>query len=199
MEQIPVDRLVGPGVMVDIVDKVEEQGLDTELEVADLAAWEEEHGAIPWGAVVIVHTGHGRFYTNASAYWGRPAELELGEEDTEHLHFPGVSEAAARWLVEERGVRGVGLDTPSTDLGQSRTFPTHRVLSAANVWGLENLADTEDLPPRGFTVLAMVHRLEGGSGGPARVVAWLEEGAAASGALMVLNPMILLVMFYNFM
>jgi len=176
VDQIPVSRLIGPGVKVDITVKVQEFGLDSLLQLEDLASWENQHGLIPHGAVVIVHTGHGRLYHNRTAYLGYPENLEVAEKDTENLHFPGVGEEAARWLVKERGIIGLGIDTPSTDFGQSREFLTHQVLGASNVWGVENLARTEQLPPTGFEVLALVHKLKGGSGGPARVVALLDSG-----------------------
>jgi len=178
VDQIPVSRLIGPGVKVDITVKVREFGLDSLLQLEDLESWESQHGLIPHGAVVVVHTGHGRLYHNRTAYLGYPEDLEVTEKDTENLHFPGVEEEAARWLVKERSIIGLGIDTPSTDFGQSREFLTHQVLGAANVWGVENLARTEDLPSTGFEVLALVHKLEGGSGGPARVVALLDSGAA---------------------
>jgi len=177
VDQIPVSSLVGPGVKVDITEKVRQDGLDSLLQLEDLESWENQYGRIPNGAVVVVHTGHGRFYHNRTAYLGYPENLEVAVKDTENLHFPGVGEEAARWLVKERGIIGLGIDTPSTDFGQSREFPTHQVLGASNVWGAENLARTDLLPPIGFKVLAMVQKLEGGSGGPARVVALLDSGA----------------------
>jgi len=177
VDQIPVSRLIGPGVKVDISVKARELGLDSVLELEDLEIWEIRYGLIPHGAVVIVHTGHGRLYHNRTAYLGYPEDLEVLDNDTENLHFPGVGEEAARWLVKERGIIGLGIDTPSTDFGQSREFLTHQVLGASNVWGVENLARTDQLPPAGFDVLALVHKLEGGSGGPARVVAVLENGS----------------------
>lgn len=177
VDQIPVSSLVGPGVKVDMTVKVRQDGLDSLLQLEDLESWENQYGLIPNGAVVIVHTGHGRLYHNRTAYLGYPENLEVADKDTENLHFPGVGEEAARWLVQERGIIGLGIDTPSTDFGQSREFPTHQVLGASNVWGAENLARTDQLPPIGFKVLAMVQKLEGGSGGPARVIALLDSGA----------------------
>ena len=178
---IPLERLVRPGVKIDIAARAEADP-DTELTVADLEAWEAEHGAIPTGSIAVVHTGRGNFYADRDRYLGRPAGAAVADTDTEQLHFPGVSPAAARWLVTRRGVVGVGIDTPSTDRGQSRSFSTHQVLGEANVWGLENLANTDQLPATGFVIYNLVHKLEGGSGGPTRVVATLDRATAASGA-----------------
>lgn len=75
---------------------------------------------------------------------------------------------------------GLGIDTASTDRGQSRQFRTHRLLGGQNVWGLENLARTAELPATGFTVYNLVHKLGGGSGGPSRVVAVLKTQTATA-------------------
>ena len=171
---IPLERLAGPGVKISI-EKRAGKDKDTGLTVEDIYTWEEEHGDIPDGAVVIVHTGHGRWYDDKVKYFGRPVDKDLPENDTEHLHFPGVEPEAAKWLVANRKIVGLGIDTPSTDKGQSRDFQTHQVLGQANIWGLENLARTDELPSHGFVVYNMVHKLEGGSGGPTRVIAILDS------------------------
>ncbi len=126
--------------------------LDARVEVEDLEAWESDHGRIPVGAVLLVHTGRGRHYANRTAYLGYPP-LRDGEardpRDVDNLHFPGFHPAAARWLVAERDVVGVGLDTPSIDYGQSSDFESHQIFGRANVWGLENVANLHMLPPKG--------------------------------------------------
>ena len=110
---IPLDHLVAPGVKIDIEERAEADP-DTELTVADVKAWEDEHGVIPRGSIVVVHTGRGKLYGDKQRYFGRPDGV-TDDRDTEHLHFPGVSAHAAQWLVDRRGVVGVAIDTPSTD------------------------------------------------------------------------------------
>ena len=176
-----MERLTGPAVKISIQERAETDP-DTELTVADIESWELENGDIPDNAIVILHTGRGKHYGDTQKYFGRPGDLTLPEDDTEHLHFPGVSPAAARWLVDRRNISGLGVDTPSTDRGQSKVFQTHQVLGRANVWGLENVANTDLLPARGFLVYNLVHKLEGGSGGPTRVIAVLDRKTAGSGA-----------------
>jgi kynurenine formamidase len=90
------------------------------------------------------------------------------------LHFPGLDPDAARWLVEERSIDAVGLDTPSIDRGQSQLFESHRILFAANVPAFENVARLDELPGAGFTVVALPMKIRGGSGGPLRIIAVLE-------------------------
>ena len=67
-----------------------------------------------------------------------------------------------------RNIVGLGVDTPSTDYGQSRDFKTHQILGSANVWGLENVANLDKLPTKGAIVFNMVYKLKEGSGAPSR-------------------------------
>jgi kynurenine formamidase len=76
-------------------------------------------------------------------------------------------------LTEQREVRAVGLDTPSLDHGQSTDFMAHRILSANNVPGFENVADLDRLPPTGAYVIALPTKIRGGSGGPLRIVGYI--------------------------
>ena len=92
--------------------------------------------------------------------------------DVENLHFPGVSEEAAKVLVNRR-VDGVGIDTASLDHGPSKDFRTHRVLSAAGIYGLENVANLDKMPAAGATVIALPMKIRNGTGGPVRIVGLL--------------------------
>jgi len=170
---IPIERLTGPGVKID-VSKQSSLDPDYAVTAEDVLNFEAEFGAITEGTIVLVHTDRGKLYSQRDLYFGRPAGLDLPANDTENLHFPGVGQKAAQLLVQ-RKVYGVGIDTPSIDNGQSREFLTHRILLGENIWGLENVANTDQLPPRGFHVYNLVQKLEGGSGGPTRVIAILDH------------------------
>ena len=171
VEQIPVDRLVGPAVLVDLSVPCA-RDRDHEISVADLEAAEALHGAIPAGAIVLLQTGFGRFWPDRSAYMGTDAR---GPGAVAQLHFPGLHPEAARWLVEQRAISAVGIDTPSIDRGQSKRFLSHRILFASNVPAFENVANLERLPPRGFDVVALPMKIRGGSGGPLRIIAIVPE------------------------
>jgi kynurenine formamidase len=168
--EIPVERLVGPAVVVG-VEEAAAADRDYLATVEDFRAWEAEHGRIPDGAIVLLRTGYGRFWPDREAYLGTDL---TGPEAVPHLHFPGLHPDAARWLVDERRIHVFGLDTPSTDRGQSTDFLTHRVFGEANVPGLENVANLDRLPARGFTVVALPMKIAEGSGAPVRIVALLE-------------------------
>jgi kynurenine formamidase len=169
VEQVPIARHIGPGVKISVADKVS-QDRDYRLTAADIQAWEQRVGAIPAGAMVLVHTGWG-------SKWGNRAEY-LGTEkinDASDLHFPGIAQDAAEYLARQRQVAMVGIDTPSLDYGPSRDFIAHQVLNGANIPGLENVANLEQLPETGYLVMALPMKIAGGSGAPCRIVALFSQ------------------------
>lgn len=166
VDQLPVAQLVGPAVVIDISAACANDA-DYRLRVEDIAAWEKQHGTIPAGTIVLVRTGWGKFWPEKKKYLGDDTPGRTTE-----LHFPGIAREAAELLVA-RGVDGVGIDTASMDYGPSRDFPTHRVLAAANIYGLENVANLEKLPATGATLIALPMKIKGGTGAPARIIAVL--------------------------
>jgi len=174
VDEIPLDRLVGPAILVDVSDRCAKDR-DHRVSVADFESWEEQHGPIPVASIVLIRTGFGRFWPDRRAYLGTE---ERGAAAVEKLHFPGLHPDAARWLIAERQIRAVGLDTASIDHGPSKQFETHRALFEANVPAFENLAGLDELPPTGFTVVALPIKIRGGSGGPLRAIAILPDAAA---------------------
>jgi kynurenine formamidase len=172
-DEIPLSDLIGPAVVVDVSDRAHPDYL---VSVADLEGWEAEHGSIPGGAIVLLRTGWGERWDDRAAYLG--TEL-TGPEAVAELHFPGLAPEAARWLVENRDIVALGLDTPSLDYGQSADFATHVILNSADIAGFENVANLAELPPTGAYVVALPMKIEGGSGGPLRIVAFVPEGGEA--------------------
>lgn len=164
-EALPLENLIAPGVVIDVSDKAAEDA-DYRLTAEDVLAFEERNGRIAEGTIVLLKTGWSRFWPDAKRY--------LGDDtpgDASALHFPSHGADAARLLVEDRGVTMLGVDAASIDYGASKDFPVHRISAERDVGGLENLTALDQLPPTGFTVLALPMKIEGGSGGPARVVA----------------------------
>lgn len=166
-DQIPLDRLIGPAAVID-VKAASQANRDHRFTVADVENWERQHGRLPDGAIVLFNTGSSKLWPDRKAYVGTD---DRGPDAVAKLHFPGLSEELARWLVEQRKVAAVGLDTPSLDYGQSKDFIAHRILLGANIPGFENVADLDQLPPKGATVVALPVKIRGGSGGPLRIVA----------------------------
>jgi kynurenine formamidase len=163
---IPVDRLIGRAVVIDISAKAAVDP-DYTLTPEDVTAWEAINGTIPRESIVLLRTGWSSRWPDKRAY--------LGDDtpgDASHLHFPSYGADVARLLVE-RGAAVLGVDTASVDNGPSKDFFVHRVLGAANVVGLENLMSLDQMPPTGAWVVALPIKLAHGSGAPARIVALL--------------------------
>ncbi len=167
VDAIPLDSLVAPGAVIDISAKCE-RDRDYLLSLEDVQAHEQQHGPIEAGMIVLVHTGWGQFWPDKEDYLGTGAP-----GDVQNLHFPGVSQMAARALASRR-VAVVGIDTASIDRGMSRDFQAHQVFGAANIPILENVARLEQLPATGFGIVALPMKIGQGSGAPCRVIAMLE-------------------------
>lgn len=166
-DAIPLERLVGPALVVDVTAATTSDR-DYRVDVGDLQAFEGEHGPIPDGGIVLIRTGWDGRWRDAAAYLGTSAR---GPDAIPLLHFPGLHPDAARWLVAERRIDAIGIDTPSIDYGQSTTFEAHQILFAADIPAFENVAHLDRLPAVGAYVIALPMKIKGGSGGPLRIVA----------------------------
>lgn len=166
-DEVPVQQLIGPAVVIDVRIQAAKDA-DYRLSVADLETWEKQHGQIPQGAMVLMLSGWGARWPDKKRYLGtdKPG-------DVENLHFPGFSREAAEFLVSQREIDAIGVDTPSIDYGQSKDFIVHQIINGANKPGLENVAHLDKLPATGATVIALPMKIAKGSGGPVRIIALL--------------------------
>ena len=162
MDQVPPERLIGPGVVIDVADKAGKNP-DYELTEEDVLAWERKNGKIPAGAIVLMNSGWEKHFKNTTAYFGTA-------KATETNHHPGFHKGACKLLVK-RGVYGVGVDTASSDNGPSIDLPCHPILLGQNIWIMEMVANTGKLPARGFTLFALSVKIGRGSGAPTRMLA----------------------------
>lgn len=167
LDQVPLRRLLGKGAVVDVVDKVSADR-DYQVQIEDFLDWERKHGEELSDVIVLLRTGFGRYWPNRVQYMGTAAR---GDDAVRQLHFPGLDPRAAEWLVTQRRPKAIGLDTPSIDYGQSTLFQSHVTLFEHNVPAFENVANLEQLPEKGFTVIALPIKIKGGSGGPLRIIA----------------------------
>lgn len=167
VDEIPLANLVREAVVIDISEACAKDA-DYLLTARDITNWEDRYGRLPEHSIVLIRTGWGRFWGDRKKYLGTDVPL-----DTDNLHFPGISREAAELLARERKVAAVGIDTASLDNGSSRDFVAHQVLTGSNVYGLENVANLDTLPPKGATVIALPMKIKGGTGGPTRIVAIL--------------------------
>ena len=167
-DQIPVEKFVGPAVVIDISAKCAGNA-DYTLTVADIQEWEKKNGTIPADSIVLLRTGWGKFWPDKKKYLG---SAQPG--DVSNLHFPGYSKEAAEFLVRERKIKGAGLDTASLDPGISKDFIVHQILNGANVYGLENVANLDQVPEKGALLIALPIKIENGTGGPVRIIALVD-------------------------
>ena len=167
VDQIPVDRFFGEAYVVDVVAKAD-AAADYQVTADDIQQAERAQGPIPAGAMVLFRTGFSRRWPDAVRYLGT---AQKGADAVKQLHFPGLHPDAARWLVANRQMKAVGIDTASIDYGQSTRYESHRVLYERMVPGFENLTNLDSLPARGAYLVALPMKIGGGSGAPLRAVA----------------------------
>ena len=171
VDQISLDRLIGEAIVIDVQDSCADY-IDYQIQISDILHFEAEHGKIPDGSIVLIHTGISKFWPDRLKYMGTS---KLGPAAVGLLHFPGLHPDAAEWLVKNRAIAAIGLDTPSIDYGRSSDFMSHRILMEENIPAFENVANLDQLPPTGAYVVALPMKIKGGSGGPLRIVAHVSE------------------------
>lgn len=161
-DRLSPDRFLAPLVVVSIEARAARDA-DALLTVDDLLAWEKQHGRIPRGAVVAMHSGWDARVVDAARF--------LNKDAAGTMHAPGFSEQAAEFLVKDRDIVGAGVDTLSLDAARAQKFAAHVVLLGAGKYGLELLANLGTVPPAGATVIVGGPKHEGATGGPVRVFA----------------------------
>ncbi len=160
-DQIPAANLVGPLAVVDIRAKAASNP-DAQLTLDDLKAWESKYGPIPNGAIVAMYSGWDE-YVNSSKF--------RNADDKGTMHFPGFHIEAIEFLLEERQVKGIFVDTLSLDYGPSTDFAVHYKWLPANRWGIECVANLGQLPYTGAIAVVGGPKIAGATGGPTRVFA----------------------------
>lgn len=167
VDEIPLAQLIAPAVKIDVSAKASADR-DYQVRVEDFTAWEAQHGRLADGTIVLLHTGFGAHWPDRVKYLGTD---KRGAEGVAELHFPGLHPEAARWLVTNRRIAAIGIDTASIDYGQSTTFDSHVTLMGENIPAFENVANLQSLPAVGAQVIALPMKIKGGSGAPLRIVA----------------------------
>jgi kynurenine formamidase len=162
VDRIPPERLFAPLAVIDVRAQVR-QDPNYELSVTDIAKWEQAHGQIPQGAVVMAHTGWAERWNSPRAY---------RNEDRRGLaRFPGFSLQAAQFLVQGRNAVGLGIDTASIAAGDAVNSPVRTFTLSHSVYQLQNIANLSQAPASGGLVLVAPAKLQGSSSAPARVLA----------------------------
>lgn len=162
IDQYPAESLVVPAVVIDI-QAAAAVNADYQLTVDDIRTWEAQHGEISIAHVVLLHTGWQNKWSDKNAF--------LNQDVNGIMHFPGFSGEATQFLLHERQIAGVGIDTHGVDSGQDTNFTTNRLVLAQEGIVLENLTNLHQLPAKGSNLAISILRLRGGSGSPVGVLA----------------------------
>ena len=161
-EKLEASTLIVPAAVIDLREKAA-RNADAVVTIDDLKAWEKVHGRLPKGCGVFLNSGWDARAGDAGAF--------LGQDRSKTLHFPGFSKEACEFLLREREVAGLAVDTLPLDFGASKDFAVHKLWLGAGRWGLECVANLSKLPPAGATVFVGAPKVIGASGGPSRVLA----------------------------
>lgn len=159
---LTLEDLLAPAVVIDVADRARRDP-DTTVTIDDVRRFERRHGRIPERAAVLMYSGWQERVGDGDAYRG------VGEEGA--FHFPGFDPETTEWLIRRRSISSIGVDTLSLDPGNAAVFETHVVLTAADRYGLENLAELHRIPPSGASIVVGLIPWQEGSGGPCRVFA----------------------------
>ena len=162
IDQYPAESLVARAVVIDICNKAAADP-DYVLALSDVLMWEQQYGQISEGSLVLLYTGWQSKWSDEAAFFNPDA--------SGGLHFPGFGSEATQFLLDERQIVGLGIDTHGVDGGQNTTFAINRLVLEQPRIVLENLTNLEQLPPVGATLVMGVFRLLGGSGSPVAVLA----------------------------
>lgn len=162
VDKIDPETLVVPLAVVDVAAKAR-QNPDYLMSPDDLAAWEKSHGRLPQGCCVAMQSGWGSLAGDGGKFTGRDIDGTY--------HFPGIGPDAAQWLISQRQVLGLAVDTLSLDNGPSRDFLTHKAWLPSGRWGLENVANLDQVPAAGATLVVGTPKVKDATGAPARLFA----------------------------
>lgn len=180
--------MIGPGVIINVKPQAAVDH-DYRLTVKDLTNWEATNGKIPDNAIVIMNSGWGSRYPNIT----QVANVKTVGNVTLY-HFPGFHIDAARWLLANRNISMVGVDTPSIDYGPSDIYEVHVTLYTNNIPGLENVAYLDQVPEAGAMIYAFPLKLENGTGSPVRIMAISEEVTSNNNQCTKCSTIVIIIM-----
>lgn len=172
VDAIDLSGLVVPAVVINVEQKVAANP-DYEVTREDVLAWEKQNGRVPDGAMVVMSSGWGK-------RWPDPAKF-LGLDGQGRPHGPGFGETAAEFLIKERNISGLAVDTVSTEAmalaggKKPMPFPVHFIAHGAKKYQIEMLANADKLPAKGAALIIAPIKVRNGSGAPARIFAIVEN------------------------
>ncbi len=153
IDQLTLGELIAPCVVIDVSKEANERYVAMPQVIE---RFEQAHGQIQAGSVVIFYTGWDKNWSTAEQYHNN------------HV-FPSVDISTAELLLK-RNIAGIGIDTFSCDTGE-KGFPVHRVILGADKFLIENIANANQLPAIGSKVLVLPMNIKGATEAPLRLIA----------------------------
>ncbi len=111
------------------------------------------------GDIVLLYTGH--YDRNYGTEWWQ-------------TEYTGLDISGAEWLGQ-RGVKNIGVDTPSIDHPDDRKYSGHLICQKYRMLNTENLCNLKDIAGKSFMYIGLPLKIRGGSGSPVRAIALLME------------------------
>jgi arylformamidase len=161
VDELPIDCLIGPGIVVDLSAK---QGC-VDIEAADIQAWESAaKQSIQAGDIVLLRTDHYKTWNlgiQGEAFWKNG--------------WPYLAHSAVEYLAG-KAIKALGVETFSPDMelpagGAPVDRSSHHTFLPNGILVMECLAHLDEIPAARCLVIALPLKLAGGSGSPVRVVA----------------------------
>lgn len=171
VDKVSLSKLIGPAIRVDVSEKVKNNP-DYQISVADFEEWEKQYGKIPANSIILLDTGYDKYWDDFKKYTGADKSDKLASK---HFHFPGLDPKAADWLIHQRQIKAIGIDTFSIDYGQTKSYLSHQILTKNDIPIFENVCRLEDLPPNHFMVYALPMKIKDGTGAPLRISAEIQN------------------------
>jgi arylformamidase len=165
VDELPVDCLIGPAVVVDLSAKKGSVAIAAE----DIRRWEHSTGeAIAAGDIVLLRTDHSKNWKvgpDAGQFWKNG--------------WPYLAASAVDYLAG-KPIKALGVETFSPDPEFQTnpgldTYYTHHTLLPKGILIMECLANLDQVPTRRGLLIALPLKIAGGSGSPLRVVMVVEE------------------------
>jgi len=167
VDQLTAMDLFGPAVVINVDEKCASNP-DYVLSLQDIMDHETIHGEIGNGSIVIMYTGWSKKWEDYESF--------KNQDDEGKMHFPGFSKEAAEFLITNRDILGIGIDTFSVDAAMADGFPVHGIVNGAGKYHLESMANLHEMNPVGTYLIVAPIKIEGGSGGPVRIFAVFPQG-----------------------
>jgi kynurenine formamidase len=161
LDQLELKDLIVPVVVIDIEAKASKSS-DAELTVEDINKFEKEFGKIPDHSCVMMYSGWEKHLKDS---------LFVGLDSKQVKHYPGFSNDAIKFLVNERNIAGIGVDVLSFDPGTDENYTGHKTLFEAGKWGVECVANLNKIPKTGATVIVAAPKVGKATGGFSRIIA----------------------------